>query len=479
VTPEDDNDSILYEVSLEAQAAIEAEFDTWLRDHIAGLLQFRGFLSAEILDDATAPPGKVRRIVLYRLRDRAALEHYLRHHEPPMQAQGLGQFGERFSIERRVLAHREEFTHGAVSTENCLNCGEVLTGQHCAHCGQRAKARVLSLASLARDVFGDLTNFDSRLWRTLRPLAFKPGFLTLEFLRGRRMYYTPPVRMYLIVSFAFFLLASLGADLGGDWLKLDTKNGATLQFGDDPKTPAQADVWQASPPLAAQPAAPLDPERRKIVETIVAKLPPQERTGARLKLEAELAKMKPADVDSVKRVVDDPCGEQNFKVDIGPLGEKYTPRLRGACRKIVSDSKGFGRALYENVPKMMFIFLPLVAAVMYLLYIGSGRYYVEHLLFFVHFHAFFFLGAGLIVLLGRGAALLGGTGLGRGLGTAERWAATAFAFYVPYYLFRAMRRVYGQGRGTTLLKYSLLGVGYVFFMVLTFVGLLFYTALSL
>jgi hypothetical protein len=52
-------------------------------------------------------------------------------------------------------------------------------------------------------------------------------------------------------------------------------------------------------------------------------------------------------------------------------------------------------------------------------------------------------------------------------------------FYVPYYLYRAMRRVYGQGRIVTLFKYSLLGIGYVFFMALTAVGLLAYTALTL
>jgi hypothetical protein len=42
-----------------------------------------------------------------------------------------------------------------------------------------------------------------------------------------------------------------------------------------------------------------------------------------------------------------------------------------------------------------------------------------------------------------------------------------------------MRRVYGQGRIVTLLKYSLLGVGYLTFMALTAVGLLVYTALTL
>jgi hypothetical protein len=42
-----------------------------------------------------------------------------------------------------------------------------------------------------------------------------------------------------------------------------------------------------------------------------------------------------------------------------------------------------------------------------------------------------------------------------------------------------MRRVYGQGRGVTLVKYTLLGVGYLFFMTLTIVGLVAYTALTL
>jgi hypothetical protein len=130
VAPDDDNETVLYEVNLDAEAGIEGPFDTWLRDHIADVLQFDGFLSAEVLDDATAPAGRIRRIVQYRLRNQAALDAYLREHAPRMRAQGVEKFGERYSAQRRVLAHREEFIRGAFSTENCLNCGEVLRGQH-------------------------------------------------------------------------------------------------------------------------------------------------------------------------------------------------------------------------------------------------------------------------------------------------------------------------------------------------------------
>jgi len=43
-----ENAGVIYEVNLEADAAIEAAFDTWLRDHIADMLQLPGFRAAEI-----------------------------------------------------------------------------------------------------------------------------------------------------------------------------------------------------------------------------------------------------------------------------------------------------------------------------------------------------------------------------------------------------------------------------------------------
>jgi hypothetical protein len=494
VIPDDDNATVLYEVNLEADAAIEAAFDTWLRDHIADMLQIEGFLSAEILDDASAPAGRIRRTVQYRLRSQAELDRYLREQAPAMRERGVALFGDRFSAQRRQLAHREDFIRGAVSTENCLNCGEVLKGQHCSHCGQRAKVRVLSLTALLRDLFGDLANFDSRIWRTLFPLALRPGLLTSEYLRGRRTYYTPPFRMYLTLSVVFFLVTSFGTSPGdGISLNIDGQGGANLQLADGgadtvptpegtPK-PAQpaAGATQAPadspPPAVAEPK--LDPERQRIVDSIVSRLPEQGRAEARKDIERELARMTPEQLAPVQRIVDDPCSAQNLRVDLGPFGDQYGPRLRDACRKIMADSKSFGRALYENIPKMMFIFLPLIAAVMFVLYLGSGRYYVEHLLFFVHYHAFFFLCGLLVYGLDSAGGLLEGTVAANVLRVVEGIVTAVLVFYVPYYLYRAMRRVYGQGRFVTLVKYSLLGIGYVFFMALTAVGLLAYTALTL
>ena len=481
---------VVYEVELEADAAIEGPFDTWLRDHIADVLQLPGFLSAEVLADTAPVAGKVRRTVQYRLQDQAALDGYLANHAARMHASGVARFGAQASERPRAMAQREEFIRGKVSTENCLNCGEVLTGQHCSHCGQRAKVRVLSLWGLLKDVFGDLTNFDSRLWRTLIPLAFRPGLLTQDFLRGRRASYTPPFRMYLILSVAFFLLAQLGNDPGSSLkFNVDEKGGANLQLMDG-GADAPAEAVQPAPSKAAEPAgaagakatpAPrkLTTEEQQIVDAIVKRLPEKERARVRKEMAADFAKASPADVAAVQKVMKDPCGEDTLKVDIGPMGEKYEPRLREACRKIVADTPSFGRALFENIPKMMFIFLPLIAVVLYVLYLGSGRYYVEHLLFVVHYHAFFFLGGIVILLLEGLKTWTNGTAAGTAFNAVEGVVTAAFVLYIPWYLYRAMRRVYGQGRIVTLIKYSTLGVAYLFSMVITGLGLLFYTALTL
>lgn len=85
----------------------------------------------------------------------------------------------------------------------------MLLGRFCANCSQAADVHVPTTKELAHELLEGLTHSDSRLWRTLTTLWFKPGKLTEEFVAGRRVAYLPPFRLYLIVSILFFLAASL------------------------------------------------------------------------------------------------------------------------------------------------------------------------------------------------------------------------------------------------------------------------------
>jgi hypothetical protein len=479
----DSGSGLLYQVDLDADAAIAGPFDTWLRDHIADLLALPGFRSAEILEDTAVDAGRIRRTVQYRLRDRAALDDYVRVHAPRLRQEGGELFGERFRVERRVLAHREEFVSGAVSTENCLNCGEVLTGQHCSHCGQRANVRVISLWSMLRDVVGDLMNADSRVWRTLWPLATKPGWLTQQFLIGRRASFTPPFRMYLVLSLTFFLIASLDDPGKSIELRNDAEGTGFVIGGDDaaPANPAPdappADAPQSTPSAGPSSPRPLDAETQRLVDALVARVAIEEREQVRADLERQLSELPDAEREKVAAVITDPCSRENLRLDVPGMGS-YEDRLRQACTKIMADKATFGRALWDNLPTMMFVFLPLIAVVMWVLYLGSRRYYVEHLVFFVHYHAFFFL-AGILILVVEVFADPDGNSVARAFDTLASALEIAFILYVPWYLYRAMRRVYGQRRRWTLAKFTVLSVAYVICFLLTGVVLLFYTALTM
>jgi hypothetical protein len=313
---------------------------------------------------------------------------------------------------------------------DCQNCGAALAGRFCSACGQKADVRILSLPAFLRDVFDDLWNADARIWRSLRILAFEPGRLTRLYLEGQRAKFTPPFRMYLITSVTFFVTLSLVQSLGA------------------PEAADGADQAAVEPPP----------------------LPPQSEAAD--SLEEGFTDAVPAEQRTFGIVIDDDDLECTFN----PTG--LTPamreRLEAACERVEqSGPAALERAFADNFTVTMLVFIPIVAAIMKLLYLFARRKYVEHLLFFVHVHTFFFLVALVTVLL---SGLLT-------LAPAERFTVPivriAAGLYFFVYLYQAMREVYRQGHGLTTVKYVVLGGSYFAAAILTVLGAVFFTAMTL
>ena len=97
--------TVIYEVDLEVDNAIAADYRAWLRGHVAEMLELPGFTGARTYEVVEPVPsaGCIRLCVQYRLRDRDALDAYLREHAPRMRADGVARFGDRFRAQRRVL----------------------------------------------------------------------------------------------------------------------------------------------------------------------------------------------------------------------------------------------------------------------------------------------------------------------------------------------------------------------------------------
>lgn len=88
--------------------------------------------------------------------------------------------------------------------ETCANCGAALSGDYCAQCGQSRAELKRPFIGLFTEALDGLWTWDGRLLNTFRQLFSRPGRVAREFVDGRRHSYTPPIRLYLIVSLLFF-----------------------------------------------------------------------------------------------------------------------------------------------------------------------------------------------------------------------------------------------------------------------------------
>ena len=93
--------------------------------------------------------------------------------------------------------------------ETCRNCGAPVDGAYCAACGQETALRLPTLREFLREAAGRYVAFDGRFWRTVFALLTRPGFLTREYLAGRRRRYIRPARLYLFATLIFFAVTRL------------------------------------------------------------------------------------------------------------------------------------------------------------------------------------------------------------------------------------------------------------------------------
>ncbi len=327
-------------------------------------------------------------------------------------------------------------SHGRERKEkNCLNCNARVFGRYCHVCGQENVEPKESAWDLIVHFFNDITHFEGKFLTSLRYLVFKPGFLTAEYIRGRRAGYMNPVRMYVFTSAFFFILF--------------------FTFFSESSHKSKNDVEHPAQPNTGQSAVSEKNDVLQYVDTkedseLVKKgvvLNKDENIKFRFDTTGRgiIKYNSIAEYDSVQNTL-----TRNKK---GNWFERAVAHRLITLKKIYgNDWKTFGNDLLEYVlhslPKMLFISLPFFALIFSLLYIRNRQmYYVGHLIFSIHLFVFTFLF--LLVFFSMGK-----------IETAAGWNLGWFKFVLWMllfvYLYKAMRRVYQQGRGKTILKFVLL-----------------------
>jgi hypothetical protein len=222
---------------------------------------------------------------------------------------------------------------------SCLNCGEEVSTNYCPNCGQENEPLRLGLRYILRDACEEFFKFDSKLFHTLKPLLTRPGYLSLEWARGRRIRYISPFKLYLTATFIFFLVASWNFSRNRDNL---LGSGAQVASASEGDKPFDVKVKRGQGDAAPKP----DEEDDLILGDAV----PSNEAEAFV-----LHNFQKIDLDN----------KEDLKEVIGQMLEK--------------------------MPHALFVLLPAFAFLLKLVYIRRGRYYVEHLVFALHNHSFHFL----------------------------------------------------------------------------------------
>ena len=119
--------------------------------------------------------------------------------------------------------HPVEAADTSVGPHTCANCDTHLNGDFCHVCGQSAHVH-RSVLHMIEEFAHGLYHFDSKAWRTLPMLAFRPGKLTRDYTHGRRARYVAPLALFLLSVFLmFFVFGFVGGPNLDDAVVADSK----------------------------------------------------------------------------------------------------------------------------------------------------------------------------------------------------------------------------------------------------------------
>lgn len=285
---------------------------------------------------------------------------------------------------------------------------------YCSYCGQKRKSpHDHSVCHLMVEAVGDFFHLDSRFFSTIRTLIFSPGFLTTEYLSGRHARYFHPIKMFLFLSFLYFLTSGI----------VDNRKKEKADSLDTPK-------------LA--------------MDTVTV---PVRQGTYKLAIDKAYAKGINIPDDSLRKLVHK-YGLNQFVSIRFPDASAYQKYI---IKKVIKNRLyGLGNmdeAMGKTLSKMVFALIPFFAFLLKLLYRKQRLPYFDHVVFSLHFLSFFFLLFWIKDLI----SLL------------SWWFNPLMVTLLLVYLFFALRRMYGQSYWTTLGKYCLFLLGSLFALLVFFV----------
>ncbi len=321
--------------------------------------------------------------------------------------------------------------------KNCLNCGATVEDRYCSHCGQENIVVKESFGHLFRHFFEDVTHYDSKFFITIKDLAFKPGFLTKEYLSGRRASYLHPIRMYVFISFLYFLAAFTFRHSSH---KLESiKEERTVMVARKEMADSLHQILQETGNKT-----PVDSIKSAALASTISRL--QLDTIHVEEIEFNI-------VGNIDYKLLKEYHEQQQALPAEKRDKGIKPWLYGRWFTAIEHN---GEAVLEQliektqhaIPKLMFLLLPLFALILKLFYDKKKYYYGDHAIFSLHFHSAAFLLFFVIALLNKVVPAI------------ATFLSSMELFLLIAYMTIALRNAYQQSLFISLVK--AIGVSFIY-----------------
>ena len=319
----------------------------------------------------------------------------------------------------------------------CFSCGAPTVGAFCANCGQKNDDLRRSLLLLGRDFVEDTFSFDSRMWRTIGFLAVAPGRVSTDYSHGQRSRYTPPVRLFLVVSFLFFLTIAatntlfIGLEVAFKGVDKEQVELATEKAG------------QAGAELEAEQLGDcsFQGKLRFFIKERDLKND-RERINACMDAARNVAAERIEEADSVS------IGENSGRAAEVDEATEIVDRVFNGINWAVENPREFNDAVNDWLPRVMFLMTPVLTLILGL-FLRRDVLLFDHMVFALYTHAvgFVIVGASLI-LTQLGIPFAG---------------ATAPLALVIYYIF-GVKRSYKRGWVKTV--WTVLGSSAIYMLIL-------------
>ncbi|MEZ7832158.1 MAG: DUF3667 domain-containing protein [Gammaproteobacteria bacterium] len=312
-------------------------------------------------------------------------------------------------------------------SEPCLNCGKPLLGNYCGTCGQEAKDFRRPFFKLSIEAIQSLFELDGRAFRTLFFLLTKPAHLSKEYFSGRRVQYTPPLRLFLVISVSFFLLVSFYTSI----LSVEEALNPDVSGSSDERSDEESIILGSDE----------DGEGDNALEEILSF------------------------VENINLPFLDDQSNANLR-------KVMSAQAEANLNTLADNPTEFARGYLEYITVFMLLMIPLLAFIQKLIYLRTGHYYVEHLVLTLHNHAFIIF----VVFVNSLTGMVEESQVPI-LNTLFGFLGAAIYIWMWVYLFLSLKNYFQQGYGITLLKYITATIFYGFTLILgmlLFSGILFF-----